>query len=71
MAAGIAIINSLANLGGFFAQNTIPLVRDLEKSDSAPMLYLSAVMLIGGIVTILIVRWLKNIAIVDAKPVTL
>lgn len=30
-AAGIAIINSLANLGGFFAQNTIPLVRDLEK----------------------------------------
>ena len=70
-AAGIAIINSLANLGGFFAQNTIPLVRDLEKSDSAPMLYLSAVMLIGGIVTILIVRWLKNIAIVDAKPVTL
>ena len=35
------------------------------------MLYLSAVMLIGGIVTILIVRWLKNIAIVDAKPVTL
>lgn len=34
------------------------------------MLYLSAVMLIGGVVTILIIRWLKNIAIKDTQTVT-
>jgi MFS family permease len=66
-AAGIAIINSLANLGGFFAQNTIPLVRDLEKSDAAPMLYLSAVMLLGGIATILIIRWLRNVSLKSSE----
>lgn len=69
-AAGIAIINSLANLGGFFAQNTIPLVRDMEKSNAAPMLYLGGVMFVGGISTILIIRWLKHSSLHTAEPVT-
>ncbi|WP_045046901.1 MFS transporter [Rouxiella chamberiensis] len=59
-AAGLAIINSLANLGGFFAQNTIPLVRDEMQSASAPMIYLSIVMLVGGICTVLIIKWLQR-----------
>lgn len=59
-AAGIAIINSLANLGGFFAQNTIPLVRDEMQSASAPMIYLSIVMLVGGIFTVMIIQWLQR-----------
>lgn len=59
-AAGLAIINSLANLGGFFAQNTIPLVRDKMQSASAPMIYLSIVMLVGGMCTVTIIKWLRH-----------
>lgn len=59
-AAGLAAINSLANLGGFFAQNTIPLVRDQMQSASAPMIYLAIVMLVGGICTVVIIRWLQR-----------
>lgn len=59
-AAGLAIINSLANLGGFFAQNTIPLVRDQTQSASAPMIYLSIVMLVGGICTVTLIKWLQR-----------
>ena len=59
-AAGLAAINSLANLGGFFAQNTIPLVRDQMQSASAPMIYLALVMLVGGISTVMIIKWLQR-----------
>lgn len=59
-AAGIAAINSLANLGGFFSQNTIPFVKDYFNSASAPMIFLSIVMLIGGISTIFIIKWLSK-----------
>ncbi len=45
-AAGIAAINAIGNLGGFFAQNLVPLVRDATGSDLAPMLALAAVLLI-------------------------
>lgn len=69
-AAGLAIINSLANLGGFFAQNTIPLVHDMEKSDAAPMIYLGIVMFIGGLCTLLIIRWLKHSTYTVTHPVT-
>ncbi|WP_313667131.1 MFS transporter [Atlantibacter sp.] len=68
-AAGIAIINSLANLGGFFAQNTIPLVRDMAQSNTAPMVYMCGVMIFGGVITILIIRWLKKAADRVAEPV--
>ncbi|OON42093.1 MFS transporter [Izhakiella australiensis] len=57
-AAGLAAINSLANLGGFFAQNTVPAVRDLTASASAPMYYLGGCMAIGGVVTLLTIRYL-------------
>jgi len=66
-AAGLAAINSLANLGGFFAQNTIPLVRDKMQSTSAPMLYLGLVMLAGGICTLMIIKWLQSRAATAAS----
>ncbi|MBW8815426.1 MAG: MFS transporter [Caulobacterales bacterium] len=43
-AAGIAAINAIGNLGGFIAQNLVPLVRDATGSDLAPMLALAAVL---------------------------
>jgi hypothetical protein len=45
-AAGIAAINAIGNLGGFIAQNLVPLVRDATGSNLAPMLALAAVLLV-------------------------
>ncbi|WP_413738411.1 MFS transporter [Sodalis sp. RH21] len=59
-AAGLAAINSLANLGGFFAQNTVPAIRDMTGSSSAPMYYLGACMAVGGVVTLLVIRYLRR-----------
>jgi MFS family permease len=41
-AAGIAVINSFGNLGGFVAQTVVPLIRDRTGSNLAPMLFLAA-----------------------------
>ena len=41
-AAGIAVINSIGNLGGFIAQSIVPLIRDRTGSNLAPMLFLAA-----------------------------
>lgn len=59
-ATGLAAINSLANLGGFFAQNTVPAVKDLTHSTSAPMYYLACCMAIGCVVTLLTIRYLHR-----------
>jgi hypothetical protein len=48
-AAGIAAINAIGNLGGFIAQNMVPLVRDATGSDLAPMLALAAVLTVTGL----------------------
>jgi MFS family permease len=45
-AAGIAAINAIGNLGGFIAQNMVPMVRDATGSNLAPMLALAAVLLV-------------------------
>jgi MFS family permease len=45
-AAGIAAINAVGNLGGFIAQNLVPMVRDATGSTLAPMLALGAVLLL-------------------------
>lgn len=59
-AAGLAAINSLANLGGFFAQNTVPAIRDFTGSAGAPMYYLGGCMAVGGVITLLVIRFLKR-----------
>ncbi|MBO9557373.1 MAG: MFS transporter [Caulobacter sp.] len=48
-AAGIAAINAIGNLGGFIAQNLVPLVRDATGSNLAPMLALAAVLTLTGV----------------------
>ncbi|WP_374471576.1 MFS transporter [Phenylobacterium sp.] len=47
-AAGIAAINSIGNLGGFAAQNLVPVVRDVSGSDLAPMLALATALGLAG-----------------------
>ena len=48
-AAGIAAINAIGNLGGFIAQNLVPMVRDATGSNLAPMLALAAVLLVTSL----------------------
>jgi len=59
-AAGFAIINSVGNLGGFFAQNAVPWIRDRTGNDLAPMLFLSACLTAGGLMTFVVQRTLKR-----------
>jgi MFS family permease len=60
-AAGFAAINSVGNLGGFFAQNIVPWIRDETHNDMAPMLFLSACLTAGGLMTFVVTRTLKKL----------
>ncbi|HEY4297684.1 MAG TPA: MFS transporter [Paraburkholderia sp.] len=55
-AAGIAMINSLGNIGGFIAQNLVPWVRETSGSVRAPMLIPAACLLLFAAITALILR---------------
>ena len=61
-AAGFAAINSVGNLGGFFAQNAVPWIRDRTRNDLAPMLFLSACLTAGGLMTFVVQRALQRAA---------
>jgi MFS family permease len=61
-AAGFAAINSVGNLGGFFAQNAVPWIRDWTRNDLAPMLFLSACLTAGGLMTFVVQRALERAA---------
>ncbi|HWU81130.1 MAG TPA: MFS transporter, partial [Caulobacter sp.] len=41
--------NAIGNLGGFIAQNLVPLVRDATGSNLAPMLALAGVLVVTSI----------------------
>ena len=53
-AAGLAAINAVGNLGGFIAQNAVPWIRDATGSTIAPMLFLSACLSVGGLMTFVV-----------------
>lgn len=53
-AAGLAAINSVGNLGGFIAQNVVPLIRDRTGSNETPMLFVAACVALGGVATFVI-----------------
>jgi MFS family permease len=59
-AAGLAIINSMGNLGGFVAQTTVPRIRDSTGSDLAPMLFLAACLLFAALAVFLVERRLPR-----------
>jgi MFS family permease len=50
-AAGLAAVNSIGNLGGFIAQNAVPIIRDHTGSVIAPMYFLSGSMVVGALLT--------------------
>lgn len=53
-AAGLAVINSVGNLGGFAAQNAVPMVRDYTGSTLAPMAMLAGVLAVGGLAFLIV-----------------
>jgi MFS family permease len=59
-AAGIAAINAIGNLGGFIAQNLVPMVRDATGSNLAPMLALAAVLLVTSVLIFVAMARLKR-----------
>ncbi|QJU60646.1 MFS transporter [Sphingomonas sp. AP4-R1] len=48
-ATGLAVINSIGNLGGFIAQNAVPAIHDATGSNLAPMAGLSLALLISAV----------------------
>lgn len=40
-AAGLTVINATGSLGGFVAQNVVPLIKDRTGNDLTPMLFLA------------------------------
>ncbi len=59
-AAGIAAINAVGNLGGFIAQNLVPIVRDATGSELAPMFALAAVLLVTSLLVFVVMARLKR-----------
>jgi len=57
-AAGLAVINSVGNLGGFVAQNAVPWIRDQTGSVQAPMLFVAACVFLGGVTTFALLAYL-------------
>lgn len=53
-AAGLAVINSVGNLGGFVAQNVVPIIKDRTGSDLAPMLFLAGCLAFAGFMVVLV-----------------
>ena len=65
-AAGLAVINSVGNLGGFVAQNVVPEIKDRTGSDLAPMLFLAGCMVFAAVMVALVQRLLVRRAVVVA-----
>lgn len=59
-AAGIAAINAVGNLGGFIAQNLVPIVRDATGSALAPMFALAAVLLVTSLLVFVVMGRLQR-----------
>jgi MFS family permease len=68
-AAGIAAINSVGNLGGFVAQNVVPMIKDWSGSDLEPMLFLALCLTIAALMVFVVQRLLaqSRVAPVSAR----
>ena len=53
-AAGLAVINSVGNLGGFVAQNAVPWIKDSTGSDLAPMFFLAGCLAFAGAMVLVV-----------------
>ncbi|MDB5449056.1 MAG: major facilitator superfamily 1 [Phenylobacterium sp.] len=56
VAAGLAAINSVGNMGGFVAQNVVPIIHDATGSNFMPMLFLAACLCASGVMVFVVQR---------------
>ncbi|ACB96443.1 MFS transporter [Beijerinckia indica] len=66
-AAGLAMINSVGNLGGFISQNVVPWIKDTTGSTTLPMLFLAACLAIAGLMTFYVQRVIRRSQIEKAQ----
>ena len=59
-AAGLAMINSVGNLGGFVAQTAVPWIRDRSGSDLTPMLFLAVCLVLAALGVLVVERRLPR-----------
>ena len=66
-AAGIAAINSVGNLGGFVAQNVVPMIKDATGSDLTPMLFLAICLTLGAAMVFVVQAALRRGRVVPTR----
>lgn len=59
-AAGLGMINSVGNLGGFVAQTAVPWIRDRSGSDLTPMLFLAVCLVLAALGVLVVERRLPR-----------
>ncbi len=59
-AAGIAVINSFGNLGGFVAQNVVPMIKKSTGSDLLPMVFLAACLIYSAVMVFVVQAALRH-----------
>jgi nitrate/nitrite transporter NarK len=60
-AAALATINSIGNMGGFVAQNVVPIIRDATGSNLAPMFFLAACISVSGVMFVFMERLIARV----------
>jgi len=53
-AAGLAVINATGNLGGFVAQNVVPMIKQRTGNDLTPMLFLAGCLAVAGLMVFVV-----------------
>ncbi len=66
-AAGLAVINSVGNLGGFVAQNVVPMIKDATHSDLTPMFFLAGCLAFAGLMIFVVQAMLGRARTVPAE----
>ena len=65
-AAGLAVINSVGNLGGFIAQNVVPIIKERSGSDLVPMFFLGGCLAFAGLMIFVVQAVLGRPRVVPA-----
>lgn len=66
-AGGIALINSIGNLGGFFGPYIVGYIKDMTGSFNASMIFLAVVLALGGIIIGFLIKASGKVVVLDKE----
>jgi len=66
-AGAIALINSIGNLGGFFGPYIVGYIRDVTGSFDTSMIFLAAVLVLGGIIIGFLIKASGKVVVIEKK----